>query len=86
MLTQLRHKIAWMYAVEAPANPVESWAEHGGIVDAVARGDGERARAITALHTERTTAAHRLRFSGGQERIDRVRTSQPPVNMTSLRH
>ncbi|CAM5695393.1 hypothetical protein SALBM311S_00973 [Streptomyces alboniger] len=26
MLTQLRHKIAWMYAVDAPANPVESWA------------------------------------------------------------
>lgn len=86
MLTQLRHKIAWMYAVEAPANPVESWAEHGAIVDAVARGDGERARAITALHTERATGAHRLRFSGGPERADRVRTSQPPVNMTGLRH
>ncbi|MFM9559432.1 FCD domain-containing protein, partial [Streptomyces caniscabiei] len=44
-LTQLRHKISWMYAVEAPASPVESWAEHGAIVDAVARGDAERARA-----------------------------------------
>ncbi|MFF4833182.1 GntR family transcriptional regulator [Streptomyces sp. NPDC001315] len=85
-LTQLRHKIAWMYAVEAPANPVESWTEHGAIVDAVARGDGERARAITALHTERSSAAHRLRFSGGGVRPDRVRTSQHPVNMTGLRH
>lgn len=61
-LGQLRHKIAWMYAVELPVNPVDSWAEHGGIVDAVARGDSERARALTALHTERATAAHRLRF------------------------
>jgi len=86
MLTQLRHKIAWMYAVEAPANPVESWAEHGAIVDAVARGDGERARAITALHTERAGTAHRLRFPGGANGTDRVRTSQPPVNMSGLRH
>ncbi|MET8097157.1 GntR family transcriptional regulator [Streptomyces sp. NPDC005236] len=84
-LAQLRHKIAWMYSVEAPADPAESWAEHGGIVDAVARGDSERARAITALHAERATTAHRLRFPGG-ERPDRVRSSQHPVNMTGLRH
>lgn len=86
MLTQLRHKIAWMYAVEAPAHPAESWSEHGGIVDAVARGDSERARAITALHTERATAAHRLRFPGHGDRVERVRTSQHPVNTASLRH
>lgn len=86
MLTQLRHKIAWMYVVDAPANPAESWAEHGAIVDAVARGDGERARAITALHTERSGAVHRLRFVSGQDRADRVRTSQHPVNVTGLRH
>ncbi|MFM9556358.1 MULTISPECIES: GntR family transcriptional regulator [Streptomyces] len=88
-LAQLRHKIAWMYVVEAPADPGESWAEHGGIVDAVARGDSDRARAITSLHTERATAAHRLRFpagAGGAERPERVRTSQHPVNMPSLRH
>lgn len=80
-LAQLRHKIAWMYVVEAPLSPVESWAEHGAIVDAVARGDGERARAITALHAERTTAAHRLRFPGRTGGADRVRTSKHPVNM-----
>jgi DNA-binding GntR family transcriptional regulator len=85
-LAQLRHKIAWMYAVEAPANPAESWAEHGGIVDAVARGDSERARAVTALHTERAAVAHRLRFPGGGDRPERVRTSQHPVNMTGVRH
>ncbi|OIJ96985.1 GntR family transcriptional regulator [Streptomyces sp. MUSC 14] len=83
VLTQLRHKIAWMYAVEALPSPVESWAEHGAIVDAVARGDGERARTLTALHGERATAAHRLRFSAGGER---VRTSQHAVNMGGLRH
>jgi DNA-binding GntR family transcriptional regulator len=83
MLTQVRHKIAWMYTVEPPSSPAESWAEHGAIVDAVARGDGERARALTALHGERATAAHRLRFSGAGER---VRTSQHAVNMSGLRH
>ncbi|MGI5458618.1 GntR family transcriptional regulator [Streptomyces sp. CA-249302] len=86
MLTQLRHKIAWMYAVDAPVNPVESWAEHGAIVDAVARGDSERARAVTSLHTERSSAVHRLRFTSGGDRTDRVRNSQHAVNMPSLRH
>ncbi|MFF8407444.1 GntR family transcriptional regulator [Streptomyces sp. NPDC015684] len=83
MLTQLRHKIAWMYAVDAPQSPLDSWAEHGAIVDAVARGDGERARAVTALHAERATGAHRLRLSGGAER---VRTSQHAVNTTGRRY
>lgn len=86
MLTQLRHKIAWMYTVEAPAGPVESWTEHGAIVDAVARGDSERARAVTALHAERATSAHRLRFGSAGERAERVRNSQHPVNTASLRH
>ncbi|MDT0462191.1 GntR family transcriptional regulator [Streptomyces gibsoniae] len=85
-LGQLRHKIVWMYAVEAPVSPVESWAEHGAIVDAVARGDSERARAITALHTERATAAHRLRPPGAGDRADRVRTSQHSVNVSAFRH
>ncbi|MBQ1099288.1 GntR family transcriptional regulator [Streptomyces sp. b94] len=86
LLTQLRHKIAWMYVVEASAGPVECWAEHGAIVDAVARGDGERARALMTLHTERSTSAYRLRFVSGGERTERVRKSQRPVNMPSLRH
>ncbi|GAA3143855.1 GntR family transcriptional regulator [Streptomyces rameus] len=82
MLTQLRHKIAWMYAVQPPSSPADSWAEHGAIADAVARGDGERARALTALHAERAAGAHRLRFSGTG---DRVRTSQHVVNMSGPR-
>ncbi|WP_418959553.1 GntR family transcriptional regulator [Streptomyces tritici] len=77
LLTQLRHKIAWMYAVETSARPVDTWAEHGAIVDAVARGDAERARALTALHAERTLPLHRLRHPDG----GRVRTSQHAVNI-----
>ncbi|MER6914104.1 GntR family transcriptional regulator [Streptomyces sp. NPDC000594] len=62
LLTQLRHKIAWMYAVEQPAEPAVCWAEHGAILDAVVRGDAERARELTALHAERGARAHRLRL------------------------
>ncbi|KOT43113.1 GntR family transcriptional regulator [Streptomyces caelestis] len=85
-LTQLRHKIAWMYAAEGPSDPVGYWAEHGAITDAVARGDGDRARSLTALHTERASAGHRLRFASGAGRADRVRNAQHAVNMTGLRH
>ncbi|MFE3327307.1 GntR family transcriptional regulator [Streptomyces sp. NPDC059176] len=80
LLTQLRHKIAWMYSVEEPVRPVEAWAEHGAIVDAVARGDAERARALTALHAERTTGAHRLRVR------ERVRSPQHAVNRVGDRN
>ncbi|MEU6477784.1 GntR family transcriptional regulator [Streptomyces sp. NPDC047017] len=73
-LIQLRHKTAWMYTVETPADPAESWAEHGAIVDAVARRDGERARALTAVHTGRVLAAHR------------VRNAKRAVNTTSARN
>ncbi|MBT2529614.1 GntR family transcriptional regulator [Streptomyces sp. ISL-99] len=90
LLTQLRHKIAWMYAVEQAARPAEAWAEHGAIVDAVARGDAERARALTALHVERAVAAHRLRRPGPERERERgperVRTSQRAVNTGSGRH
>ncbi|CAM5273466.1 GntR family transcriptional regulator OS=Streptomyces alboniger OX=132473 GN=CP975_26955 PE=4 SV=1 [Streptomyces alboniger] len=81
LLTQLRHKTAWMYVVEPPAEPKEAWAEHAAIVDAVARGDAERARALTAAHAERATSAHRLRPAG---RVDRVRNPQRAVNTAGL--
>ncbi|MFJ9885467.1 GntR family transcriptional regulator [Streptomyces sp. NPDC091287] len=90
LLTQLRHKIAWMYAVEQPARPVDSWAERGAIVDAVARGDAERARALTAQYAERATGAHRLRRPQPPGRrtapVPRVSTSQHDVNIAGVRN
>ncbi|MFF3981430.1 GntR family transcriptional regulator [Streptomyces sp. NPDC001828] len=79
MLTQLRHKVAWMYAVETPSRPTEAWAELGAITDAVTRGDAERARSLTALHAEGSFSAHRLRTAVP------VRSSQHPVNIASAR-
>ncbi|MBM7168935.1 GntR family transcriptional regulator [Streptomyces sp. G44] len=83
LLTQLRHKLAWMYVVEPPAAPAVSWAEHAAIVDAVARGDAERARALTVGHAERATAVYRLRPAS---RAGRVREAQHSVNTVSLRN
>jgi DNA-binding GntR family transcriptional regulator len=74
LLAQLKHKIAWMYVADRPERPVEAWAEHGRIVDAVARRDAERARLLTARHVERAVAAYR------------VRIPQPAVNLTSGRN
>ncbi|MFJ3821623.1 GntR family transcriptional regulator [Streptomyces nodosus] len=91
VLVQLRYKITWLYTVEAPPDPVKSWAEHGAIVDAVARGDGERARAVMALHTGRASAAHRLRRPSPGDRspkdpADRLGTSRHAVDMSRTRH
>ncbi|MFD4632797.1 GntR family transcriptional regulator [Streptomyces sp. NPDC058284] len=85
LLTQLRQKTAWMYVVDRPAAPAESWSEHAEILDAVARGDAERARALTAAHAARVAATHRLRH-GGRPGPERVRNSQHAVNTVSLRN
>jgi DNA-binding GntR family transcriptional regulator len=61
LLTQLRHKLTWVYSVELPMRAEESWGEHAAIADAVARGDTERARRLAALPVERSAAAYRLR-------------------------
>ncbi|MQY12939.1 putative D-xylose utilization operon transcriptional repressor [Streptomyces sp. RB5] len=64
-LVQLRRKISWVYAGASHHRAVESWAEHGAITDAVTRGDAERARAVAALHVERSAAAYELRRPAG---------------------
>ncbi|MFI0731768.1 GntR family transcriptional regulator [Streptomyces sp. NPDC021225] len=96
LLVQLRRKIAWVYAVEprrsappvpgGPGRPdfslraVESWSEHGALVDAVARGDADRARTLAAAHAERSMSEYRLR------RPPRVRTSKHSVNNAGARN
>ncbi|MEU9101078.1 GntR family transcriptional regulator [Streptomyces sp. NPDC048361] len=79
LLTQVRHKVDWMYVTDPPERPAEAWAELGAITDAVARGDAQRARALTAQHAERTFPAHRLRSP------DAVSTPQRAVNTAGAR-
>ena len=77
LLVQLRRKLAWLYVLDSsPAQPsAAAWQEHGAIVDAVARGDAERARALTGAHLERTAALRRPRY-----RRAGVRNTKPAVN------
>jgi DNA-binding GntR family transcriptional regulator len=82
-LAQLRHKIAWMYVTGEPADPLTDWAEHGAVIDAIARGDSERARTLTALHTERSAATHRLRPAGPAAGVS---GSQQAVNIVGPRN
>lgn len=59
---------------------VASWDEHGALVDAVARGDADRARALAAAHAERSMSEYRLR------RPVRVRSSKHSVNTAGVRN
>ncbi|MEV6315501.1 GntR family transcriptional regulator [Streptomyces sp. NPDC051776] len=79
LLTQVRRKIAWMYA-PAPVGAADSWGEHAAITDAVARGDADRARSLMAVHTERSLAIHRMR------RPVRVSSSKHGVNTMGARN
>ncbi|MDT3397687.1 GntR family transcriptional regulator [Streptomyces sp. B1866] len=67
-------------AESAAARAVESWEEHGALVDAVARGDADRARALATAHAERSLAHYRLRRPG------HVRTLKQSVNTASARN
>lgn len=71
LLTQLRHKIAWVYGDGSAGRAVEAWEEHAALVDAVARGDADRASRLAAVHVERTSA---------------VRTLKHPVNAVRRRN
>lgn len=80
LLTQVRRKVAWMYAAGAPARGVDAWEEHAAIADAVARGEAERARALMTAHTERSLVGYRLR------RPSSVRISKQRVNTAGARN
>ncbi|MFE7315826.1 GntR family transcriptional regulator [Streptomyces sp. NPDC057555] len=80
LLTQLRRKIEWTYAVESPTHVTDSWNEHGAVLDAVARRDAERARALMAAHIERSLPAYRLRRPASV-----VREPKHPVNVVRAR-
>ncbi|WKX73006.1 GntR family transcriptional regulator [Streptomyces sp. XD-27] len=77
LLVQLRRKIDWVYAADpgripsappggvrtesATVRAVAAWEGHGALVDAVARGDADRARELATAHAERSLAEYRSR-------------------------
>ncbi|MEV5240621.1 GntR family transcriptional regulator [Streptomyces cinnamoneus] len=82
LLTQLRRKIAWVYAAEPPVRPLESWEACGALVDAVARGDADRARALAVARAGRSPGQFRLRRPAGPESVPAPKQS---VNTASAR-
>ncbi|PGH48199.1 GntR family transcriptional regulator [Streptomyces sp. Ru87] len=81
LLTQVRRKIAWVYAAPQPPSTAELWSRRGAIVDAVARGDAERARTLTAAHAELPPPdGYRLR------RPAAVRNPKQTVNISRARN
>lgn len=81
LLVQLRRKIEWMYVVELPQRAGQSWDDHGAVLDAVARGDAERARALMAAHVQRTLPVLRLRRPVAAP----VSEAKRPVNTARVR-
>ncbi|MFB7636872.1 GntR family transcriptional regulator [Streptomyces sp. NPDC056149] len=80
LLTQLRRKIEWTYVIEPPTRVTDAWDEHGAVLDAVARGDAERARTLMAAHIERSLPVYRLR-----RHASAVREAKRPVNTARVR-
>ncbi|MFI7103936.1 GntR family transcriptional regulator [Streptomyces sp. NPDC050161] len=81
LLTQLRRKIEWMYVMETPPRSSQAWDDHGAVLDAVARGDADRARALMAAHVERSSPGYRLRHPA----TPAVRQTKRPVNTERVR-
>ncbi|MFI7275775.1 GntR family transcriptional regulator [Streptomyces sp. NPDC049879] len=74
LLVQLRRKVTWLYTGEPVSRAVVLWQERGALVDAIARGDAERARALSAAQLERAAPVRR------QFRTAVARTPKPAVN------
>ncbi|GAA2399092.1 GntR family transcriptional regulator [Streptomyces glaucosporus] len=80
LLTQLRRKITWVYAAEPAVRVPDVWRERGAIVDAIARGDAERARALAVSHVERSVAVRR------EQRPVAVRASRGGAAVRRTKH
>ncbi|MGK5639003.1 GntR family transcriptional regulator [Streptomyces sp. URMC 126] len=83
LLTQVRRKIAWMYAPEPPARPVETWETHAALVDAVVRRDAERARDIAAGRAGRAPGTFRFRRAAPAAPAPRAAVRKRAVRTTA---
>jgi DNA-binding GntR family transcriptional regulator len=57
LVTQLRHKIDWVYSSQVPRPPGDSWDEHAEIVLAIENADQEHAVGAAKRHIQRGSAA-----------------------------
>lgn len=54
LITQVGRKVRWYYTPIANSRSKGSWNEHARLIEAIAKGDPERAGEIMRKHTERT--------------------------------
>ncbi|MDG4535249.1 GntR family transcriptional regulator [Streptomyces sp. AV19] len=85
LLTQVRRKIAWVYAAEPPARPAEVWETHAALVDAILRRDAERARSIAAVRAQRPPGEFRLWRPVPPAGVPRAADGKRAVNTASAR-
>ncbi|NJP66857.1 GntR family transcriptional regulator [Streptomyces spiramenti] len=57
LLVQTRRKIAWLHPPDPASRDAEAWQERGALVDAIARGDAERARGVVLAQLDRAPGA-----------------------------
>lgn len=86
LLVQTRRKIAWLHPLDAAARDAETWQERGALVDAIARGDAERARGVVLAQLDRAPGQS---DRGGLEAAMRAGRApaprKPPVNTARAR-
>lgn len=81
LLVQNRRKIRWLHPPDPAARDEESWQERGALVDAIARGDAERARAVVLAQLDRAPGSADLRAFEAEMRAGRPPAPRkPPVN------
>lgn len=83
LLVQVRRKITWLFAGESVSGAETLWRERGALVDAIARGDADRARALAQAQLERP-APPRRRFRPVDART--VRRKKPAVNTVRVQN
>ncbi|WP_236788682.1 GntR family transcriptional regulator [Amycolatopsis sp. GM8] len=57
-VTQVDRRVRWYYTPIARQRGKKSWQEHGKLIDAIARGDADRAAQIMREHTDRTRQSY----------------------------
>jgi DNA-binding GntR family transcriptional regulator len=77
-VTQVDRRVRWYYTPVARQRGKKSWQEHGRLIDAIERGDADKAAQIMREHTGRTRQSY---LEGRQSKP----AEEQPVSMRSRR-
>lgn len=77
-VAQVDRRVRWYYTPIARQRGKKSWQEHGKLIDAISRGDTDKAAQIVREHTDRTRQSYREQRAANP-------TPEPPVQIRSRR-